>query len=301
MDMTGSLRLKLLAGVCLAGFASPALADNGRNVEYFGSIEGSMLFSEIGDFASGYNYEDTFREGETDIGWGTRAEIGMRVGAWVFSLGGGYQRTQSSETSVQSVSGNTYFYDDTARYLAVDFMVGQEFGLGWASLRPMVGLRAANVSFETVTDNPYNNGNSFCFYDQENETWAFGPRVGASANVPLGGGFSVDASAYGFVLFGNQDRSDFYACNGNPGVTYEDDENKTLFGAEGSLGVTYGFALSNLTQGAITVGYRIDYIHDAIEGEQTLYDSNLSDPPFRPGVEEDYLTHGVFVKFSVNY
>lgn len=299
--MNGSLRWKLLAGACAAGMASPALADNGRNVEYFGSIEGSMLFSEIGDFSSGYNYETpNDREGETDLGWGTRAEIGMRVGDWIFTLGGGYQRTQGSETAVQNGSGNTYFYDDTARYLAVDFMVGQEFGLGWASVRPMAGIRAANVAFETVIDNPYNNGNSFCFYDLESETWAFGPRVGASANVPLGGGFAVDASAYGFVLFGSQDRTDLYNCGGS-GTTYQDDEGKTLFGAEGSLGVTYGFALSDLTQGAITIGYRIDYIHDAIEGEQTLYEANLADPPYRPGAEEDYLTHGVFVKFSVNY
>ena len=300
--MTGSLRLKLLAGACLAGLSTSALADNGRNVEYFGSIEGSFLFSEIGDFASAYNYDvPNYREGETDIGWGTRAEIGMRVGAWVFSLGGGYQRTQGSETSVEVPSGDAYYYDDTARYLAVDFMVGQEFGLGWASVRPMVGIRFATVDFETTAENPYNNGTTSCHYEQESDAWGVGPRIGAAANVPLGGGFSVDASAYGFVLFGDRERSDFVACDSFGPYDYADEESNTTFGAEGTLGVTYGFGLSNLTQGAITVGYRVDYLHDAIQGEQTLYDSNLADPSFRPGVEEDYLTHGVFVKFSVNY
>ncbi len=296
-------RLRLLAGACAAGLATaaPAQADNGRNVEYFGSVEGSFLFSEISDFASGYQYgTDPFRQGETDLGWGVRAEAGMRVGAWVFSIGGTWQHAQRDDKSVQSGTGDTYFYDDTSRYLAVDFMVGQEFGLGWATLRPMAGLRIASIEFQTTTDNPYNNGNSFCYYNQKSETWAFGPRIGASANVPLGGGFSIDASAYGFVLFGNQARNDAYNCNGT-GTTYADDNGKTLWGGDGELGVTYGFDLTNLTRGAITVGYRVDYVHDAIQGEQTLYDANLANPPFRDGEPEDYLTHGVFVKFSVDF
>mgnify|MGYP007100934314 FL=1 len=39
-------------------------------------------------------------------------------------------------------------------------------------------------------------------------------------------------------------------------------------------------------------------MNDAVQGEQTLYDSNLSDPPYRFGGEEDYLSHGPAISFS---
>lgn len=306
------MRKGLLAGAgigALLALAVPAQAEN--RMQYFGSAEGSFLFSEIQDVEGAYFYDgintagcgnpayNCYRDaGATDIGWGGRLQLGMKVDQWSFALGALVQQSYGDDkTNDRSGDGDNYEFDNTATYWAIDFDVGMEFGLGEGGMvRPFVGVRYAEVDFEQDGSVLYNTGAGYGTYDLNSKAWGFGPRAGASLHLPVGGGFSLDAEAAAFVLFGQLERVD--ETDFVPGVSYRDESDETFFGAEAELGVSYNFGLSQHTEGFVTLGYRVDWIGGAVQGEQTLYDSHLADPLYRGGGEEDYLTHGPFISFT---
>ena len=301
------MRGRLLAGAGLGALLalSGAAAAEDR-VQYFGSLEGSFLFSSIQDVQGSYTYDGSgeggnYRDfGETDIGWGGRLQLGMKVDQWSFALGALVQQSYGDDRTYDS--DDDYFdFDNTATYWAIDFDVGMEFGLGEGGLvRPFVGIRYAEVDFKQDGFVLYNTGFATGTYELDSHAWGMGPRAGASLHLPVGGGFSLDAEAAAFLLFGQLERNDtsnFPAGTGYNGP-YNDESDETFFGAEAELGVSYNFSLSQHTEGFVTLGYRVDYVADAVQGEQTLYDSNLADPLYRGGGEEDYLTHGPFISFT---
>lgn len=305
--MSVSRRLRLLSGAAAVGVAlaaAPASAEN--RVQYFGSLEGAFLFSAVGDVNGAYTYDNSGFDGsyrdfaETDIGWGARLELGMKVDEWTFAFGGLVQKTYGDDrTDDTSGDGDNYSFDNTATYWAIDFEVGQEYGLGGGStINPFVGVRYAEVKFQQDGSVLYSGGAGFGTYDLNSKAWGLGPQIGLKAHVPLFGDFSLDAEAAGFVLFGQLEREDSSSfCGGGCGP-YSQDQHETFWGAEAELGLSWNFSLSPTTEGALTIGYRVDWIDDAVQGEQTLYDSNLSNPAFRFGSEEDYLSHGPAISFS---
>lgn len=265
---------------------------------FYGAIEGGYIFSEIdgvhGSYRSapgGYTYRT---DAETVNGWGGRIEGGLRYGAWTFGVAGLYQETDGSDSSL-SPGSFAYEFDNEASYLAIDFEVGREFGLGTegGTVRPFVGLRYAEIDFTqdgTFADLDGSNPGS---YDLDSKTWGIGPKLGADVHVPLGGSnFSLDGAAAGFVLFGKQERDDSASFASGFSGSYSDKNGETLFGAEASLGLTWNFEVGGTSAGGLTLGYRVDWIDDAVEGEQQLYDVER-------GSQRDYLTHGPFLRFNI--
>lgn len=308
--MTVSRRLRLLSGAAAVGAvlaaAAPASAEN--RVQYFGSFEGAFLFSSVGDvngsytgdgsghnpYSFNYGYRDF---AETDIGWGARGELGMKVDEWTFAVGALVQKTYGDDGTPRLTDGpgDYYQFDNTATYWAIDFEVGQEYGLGGgARINPFVGVRYAEVGFQQDGEVLYNSGSDFATYDLNSTASGIGPRLGVGAHLPLFGDFSLDAEAAGFVLFGQLERNDSASCCDS----YSQDQSETFWGAEAEIGLSWNFQLSPTTEGALTIGYRVDWVKDAVQGEQTLYDSNLAVPKYRFGSEEDYLSHGPAISFS---
>ncbi len=229
----------------------------------------------------------------------------MKVDQWSFAFGATVQRTYGEDETFDNspADGDYYRFQNTSTYWAIDFDVGMDFGLGdeGGMVRPFVGLRYAEVNFNQDGRVLYSTGTRFGTYDLDSHAWGIGPRAGASLHLPVGGGFSLDGEAAAFVLFGQLERHDSgsFPQGGGYFGPYDSEDDRTFFGAEAELGMSYNFSLSPHTEGFVTLGYRASYLGNAVQGEQTLYDSNLANPAFRNGGAEDYLTHGPFISFTI--
>ena len=323
-------RTPALAG-SLAALAGAATADGIARVEL--SAEGRLLFGASDDFGVGVQpimlgpgaTRYTADEVREDSGGG--GALAARVflpGGWFLGAGVQYDRLTgdggsdqaaylySSQFPIQGVPGfysalvDDFTTDIESSYTAVDFEVGQEFGLGSGQLALFGGLRVAWLERDIdVLGNLYQTPGYTAGFERKNRFFGAGPRIGASFVQPLGAGFGLLAEASGAVLFGRVETDEvFTAYDGPlntaaPVTSRHRDESQSVWSAEAAAALTYSLAASLDLPVALAVGYRFEGLFGAVDNDNDFTPPNPA--PASGGTHDSFMTHGPFVRLTVSF
>jgi len=128
----------------------------------------------------------------------------------------------------------------------IDLEVGHTMGLGGGTLRLLGGLRYGRFKQDTRTEFSFDGGEGISTLNENRKSrfTGLGPRLGAEANLPLGGGLSLIGGANVSFLFGRQDArtSQVFSANTSGNNTATRRANGTAIGLEGELGLGYAIA-----------------------------------------------------------
>jgi len=328
------LRTSALAG-SIATFADAATADSIARIEF--SAEGRLLFGASDSFGVGVQPimlgpnapRHTADELEEDSGGG--GALGARVffdggwmGGWFLGVGVQYDRLTgdggsdqatylySSQFAIQGVPGfysalvDDFTTDIESSYTAVDFEIGQEFGIGSGQLALFGGLRVAWLERDIdVLGNLYQTPGYTAGFERKNHFFGAGPRIGASFVQPLGAGFGLLAEASGAVLFGRVETDEvFTAYDGPlntaaPVTSRHRDESQSVWSAEAAAALTYSLAASLDLPVALAVGYRFEGLFGAVDNDNDFTPPNPA--PASGGTHDSFMSHGPFVRLTVSF
>jgi outer membrane protein OmpA-like peptidoglycan-associated protein len=225
------------------------------------------------------------RQGAThpDGGPGAKLYLGYRFAQMSdVALGLQGSRLNKNKRSLPAADAST-----EAWYGAVDAELGHSIVIDRAAIRLFGGLRYARFNHRNE---------AFDGFDVKtftNNYWGVGPRVGADFNLRLGNSaFSLFGDVAGSALFGKlSGKHQFEDCANSSDCSYRNVETRTVWNAEGQIGVAYEVA-PGVNLG---VGYRAEYWSGVADASYYLLDDVI-----RSG-RVDRVMHGPFARVSYNF
>jgi hypothetical protein len=177
-------------------------------------------------------------------------------------------------------------------YNVVDFEAGFKVKLGMVDIRLFGGIRYSELDQDVNTH--FAVFSTVGIQHRDVDFWGVGPRVGASASMPVAGAFGVTASASGAALFGEQNTVTTSSLNISPGINERRRSvSRTSGNFEGELGVTFNHQMNNASRIIFALGYRAEAWLDV--------NNTQSEPPTFSGTiygtrHADQIFHGPFLR-----
>jgi hypothetical protein len=284
-------------------------AEAGNDSGFFFILEGRGAYSDGDESAWWETHSGEIDTVDPDIGYGGRAGVGYRSGKndfGVFYSGlhvvGDKEHLPFGLTTVLPLLGigvteyQAGFSDSEATYHVIDFEAGHNFNLGQVDVRIFGGLRYANID-QDVMSTLYTPGAWYLEEVRNVNFWGAGLRLGANAQAPLFGPFSVAASVSAAALFGEQNTVTVQdQTAGSPNLVYtraSRSEFRTAGSADGELGLSYKAKLGNASTLIFTAGYRAEAWFGV--------NNTQSEPPTDTGtiygsMHADQFNHGPFLR-----
>jgi len=281
------IRTALFAGTAMAAVATgmpQEAAAQSQMPGFFGSLSG-WYYLDSGSDRTSYQKRNFKGASHPDDGFGGKVYLGYRfMGSLDLAFGFQGSQLNGKKEAFPSAKATT-----KAHYWAVDGEIGYNTMLGGAGLRLFAGARYAQFDHRSKF---FGSIDGQFFKSYNNDYSGIGPRIGADFSTRLGNSnFSIFGDVAGSVLFGTlKGHHEQLFCGS--GCTSDDKGSRTVFNAEGQLGLGYEIAPA-VTIGA---GYRVEYWDGVADKTFVPSGSSLS----RSG-RSDRLMHGPFARLSYNF
>jgi hypothetical protein len=307
--------------------ATPARAQTASGAQsarpaYFIMLEGTRA---IGDSSKNDITYTEFSTGSsatgisTDAGDGWQGRIGIGANLTnqidVQLLYTGLRSSKSNQTANSTGGGGFPYYavlgtlptswnqavvKTRVKAHIIDLNAGYNIGLGGGgNARLSAGLRYGR--FKQTTDAQFLDivgGSSAQFTDSRNSTFnGGGPTLGASGDVPIGGGFGLTGSLLGGLLYGTQStvtKSNFTGGSFTGTAGFQNDHAAYTF--EGQAGVTYAINLGGASA-QVALGYQVSYFANVRDTRNSVsaFGNTYGSP------EDDLLFHGPFARLKIGF
>jgi hypothetical protein len=214
-------------------------------------------------------------------GWQIAAGVNYRFASpWHVSAQFRYARAGTHSENIPYYAGSGFAWSHKESHWVADFAVGRDIGIGVGTAQAKLGLRVAEIKAKT-------DGLFYYFgppypLSQDSRFLGFGPRAALEGSVPLVGGWSVDYTGGGAMLFGKRKFED-----ASFSVTRSFDQSGTVFNADASAALAYSF----LPDFKLSAGYRFDGYWNVLR----TFDSDGD------VTNVNRIFHGPFVRATVRF
>ncbi|WP_139247791.1 Lpg1974 family pore-forming outer membrane protein [Hyphomicrobium sp. CS1GBMeth3] len=175
----------------------------------------------------------------------------------------------------------------------VDFEVGKDVTFAGGQLHLFGGLTYASIERDIALIEPGCGCPPLALL-MANDFHGLGPKIGVRGSVPLSGGVNLVGGTSVALLFGS---AKFASHINDPFVPsyFKAEDDRAVAAINGEAGLAFAVG-----PGALTIGYRIDAMLDALDTDQRVSDvfSEFGFPQIGDK-DTDFVAHGPFARFAI--